>query len=251
MAYLPVGRPLAGNLNDMRDPGNVRRVHNWTRPYTISMYRLSKLFTWVGLESFLNREFDQIPQGARVLMVGADGPIARILSRYAHRSAFEVVGFDIDPLRGPSVVGDLCSAPFRSGAFDVAVLGEVLEHVHSPQLAIDGIHRLLAPGGRLILTTPFLFPIHERPRDYYRFTRYGLEWLLRNFRSVTVAPRGTWAEAINAMGVRLFMEPELRPRLLAPFVMIVAIICLPLARLIGRLVPSDFLTIGYTVTALR
>ncbi len=221
------------------------------RPYSATLYRLSSLFTWRGLRRFLEREYERIPAGARVLSVGAGGRFNELLYPHARRRPFAVTSFDIDPARGPDVVGDLCSPPFQAASFDAVVLGEVLEHVHSPHVAIDNIHRLLIPGGSLILTTPFIFPIHERPRDYFRFTQYGLEFLLRDFREVRIAARSNWAETINALGVRLALEQGVGARLLAPVVILGAIVALPFAWLLGKMIHTDFITIGYLVTARK
>jgi SAM-dependent methyltransferase len=46
--------------------------------------------------------------------------------------------------------------PFDDGSFDVVVFGEVIEHLFDPDSALDEIHRVLKPGGRLIVTTPNL-----------------------------------------------------------------------------------------------
>jgi SAM-dependent methyltransferase len=46
--------------------------------------------------------------------------------------------------------------PFRDGAFDVVVTLETIEHVLDPDALLAEAHRLLAPGGTLILSTPRL-----------------------------------------------------------------------------------------------
>ncbi|MBI2453299.1 class I SAM-dependent methyltransferase [Candidatus Peregrinibacteria bacterium] len=66
--------------------------------------------------------------------------------------------------------------------FDCVLFTEVLEHLRHPDLAISEIYRVLKPGGKLILTTRFIFPIHDaKCGDYYRFSRYALCDLLKNF----------------------------------------------------------------------
>ena len=55
--------------------------------------------------------------------------------------------------------------------------------------------RLLRPGGHLILTAPFFWPLHEEPRDFYRYSPYGLRYLLEEtgFEVVEVVPlSGVW-----------------------------------------------------------
>jgi hypothetical protein len=45
-------------------------------------------------------------------------------------------------------------------------------------MALGEMKRVLKVGGRLLLTAPQTWPMHLVPRDYYRFTRHGLEWML-------------------------------------------------------------------------
>ena len=40
--------------------------------------------------------------------------------------------------------------------------------------------RVLRPNGFLILSGPFFWPLHEEPYDFFRFTKYGFEQLLRS-----------------------------------------------------------------------
>ena len=47
-------------------------------------------------------------------------------------------------------------------------------------IAIAEMKRVLKPGGKLLLTTRFVFPLHDVPNDYFRFTKYGLQHLLKD-----------------------------------------------------------------------
>jgi SAM-dependent methyltransferase len=76
---------------------------------------------------------------------------------------------------------DACRLPFFDDAFDVIICAEVLEHTRTPELVLNELRRVLKPGGKLLLTAPFAFPIHYSPTDYYRFTRFGLMHLLRDW----------------------------------------------------------------------
>ena len=58
--------------------------------------------------------------------------------------------------------------------FDAVLMFEVLEHVEDPFLAANEILRVLKVRGVLLLSTPFVFGIHDAPYDYWRFTKYGL-----------------------------------------------------------------------------
>jgi SAM-dependent methyltransferase len=67
--------------------------------------------------------------------------------------------------------------PFASSSFDTILCTEVLEHTQQPFHVIQEFFRLLKPGGYLLLSVPFIYPLHEMPYDYWRFTPYGLEQL--------------------------------------------------------------------------
>lgn len=80
----------------------------------------------------------------------------------------------------PNVQADASRLPFADKIFDTIVCLEVLEHLPPPQAALREARRLLKPEGRLIISTPFLYPIHDAPNDYQRWTRHGLELLARS-----------------------------------------------------------------------
>ena len=72
--------------------------------------------------------------------------------------------------------------PFDDAGFDTIVLSDVLEHLAEPALLWREMARVLAPGGRLLLNTPFLYGIHEAPHDYARHTGFGLRRLAEQAR---------------------------------------------------------------------
>lgn len=220
-----------------------------TRKIYAIFSRLSKVLSRKGLYSFLRREYSQISKSDRVLTIGAGGKINRLLDKYAEKNGFEILSIDIDEKKRPDIVADLCTHDFGELKFDVVVMGEVLEHLHSPHLALQRIHKALRPNGKLIITAPFIFPIHDRPYDYYRYTRYGLEFLLREFNDVSITERNNWAEAINVLFVRHIKEKNICSHLVAPIFVVIAFISLPLSWLLGYLIKTNFITSGYIVTA--
>lgn len=79
----------------------------------------------------------------------------------------------------PNVFGDACTLPFKDRTFDTVVMLEILEHLPNPKRAIEEAFRVVKQEGQVILSAPFLYPIHDAPRDYQRWTQHGLEELLR------------------------------------------------------------------------
>jgi SAM-dependent methyltransferase len=67
--------------------------------------------------------------------------------------------------------------PLDSEQFDTILVTDVLEHIQNPDLLMSEISRLLKPSGKLILTVPFFYWIHETPHDYFRYTEYALKML--------------------------------------------------------------------------
>ena len=79
------------------------------------------------------------------------------------------VGHDVTPdlagtVQSLGIEFVLDPAKLPSNAFDVVICHHVLEHLPDPLTALEGFHRLLRPGGRLLLAVPF-----EKERRYRRF----------------------------------------------------------------------------------
>lgn len=87
-------------------------------------------------------------------------------------------------------LGDVQHMPVPDAHFDTVVNLQVLEHVPDPLAALREMHRVLVPGGKLIISVPHLGYLHNEPNDYYRYTGYGLRYLLERagFRVLTLAP---------------------------------------------------------------
>ena len=79
----------------------------------------------------------------------------------------------------PDVVGSATDIPLADSCFDTVVCTEVLEHVPNPLKALQEMHRVLKPGGHLILSTPMYWPRHEAPYDYFRYPYDGLLHLVK------------------------------------------------------------------------
>ncbi|MCB0171419.1 MAG: class I SAM-dependent methyltransferase [Anaerolineae bacterium] len=85
--------------------------------------------------------------------------------------------------------------PFKDNFADTVTAFQVMEHLSEPSLFLAECHRILRPEGQLFITVPFMWHVHEAPYDYFRYTRFGLEYLLTKVGFVSIDIRentGFW-----------------------------------------------------------
>jgi len=77
------------------------------------------------------------------------------------------------------IVNDGCDLPFSDKSFDVVLSLQVLPVFESPDLFFREVHRLLRPEGVFIITSDFLYPLWNKPYNYFRVTSFGFELLAK------------------------------------------------------------------------
>lgn len=98
------------------------------------------------------------------------------------------IGLDLFANAQTTVVADANALPFRSGSLDTVLALEVLAHVRRPADVIGEMQRVLAPGGHVLVSVPFVWQTSRTPKDYWRFGRDSLEMLFAEFRSSDIQP---------------------------------------------------------------
>lgn len=93
----------------------------------------------------------------------------------------DVINIDIYPFQGTLMAADAQKLPFKDSSCDAAICETSLEHIKSPSLAVQEIHRILKNNGLIYITVPFIQGFHDSPSDYYRWTKEGIRELLKNF----------------------------------------------------------------------
>lgn len=214
--------------------------------------KLSKKRSRQGLYKFLKEQFSTITPGDEVLLVGEGGKIAKLLYNYSEKGSFKITSFDVDKEKKPDIVGDFCTYDFEDNRYSVIVMSEVLQFFQNPQLGIENALRILKPGGRLILTTPFIFPIHDRPYDLYRFTKHGLEYLLSGFDEVTIKEKNSALESIDVLWMRFNKINGKRTYILKRIILFsVYYLKRPITLFLMRYIKTDIMTTGYNVVAFK
>lgn len=176
-------------------------------------------------------------------------------------SANQYIGIDwsnsLHNLRA-DIVADLNKPlPVLTESVDHIVSFEVMEHLAEPRMMLGESFRVLRRGGELTLSVPFQWWVHEEPWDYYRYTRHGLEYLLKKagFVDISVTPTtgfwSMWILKLNYQTTRLIRGPRplrvLMRAALIPFWWISQ----RLGPLFDRLWPEPRETAGYFVTARK
>jgi SAM-dependent methyltransferase len=126
------------------------------------------------------------------------------------------------------ILGSADQIPLPDNCIDTVILTQVIEHVEKPANVLLEINRILKAQGYLILAWPFLYPIHEEPRDFYRYTSFGLTHLAQeaNFEIITLEPvSGFWITWFGFLSIYLRGKSLVLYLLIYPLLLIVKIAC--------------------------
>lgn len=116
-------------------------------------------------------------QGTLIDIGCGEKPYQEALSRFVD----QYIGVDhkdtFHDLANADLIGSAYEIPTEDESFDVALCTAVLEHLEEPEQAIRECYRVLKKEGHALYSIPFIWHIHEKPRDFYRYSRYGIQYL--------------------------------------------------------------------------
>lgn len=98
-----------------------------------------------------------------------------------------------------NLVDIICPAtniPLENNTKDTVFTTQVIEHVAEHRMLLSEAYRILKPGGHLIVSGPMAWEHHESPYDFFRFTQFGFEHILKEagFSDIQIIPNGgKWA----------------------------------------------------------
>jgi SAM-dependent methyltransferase len=142
------------------------------------------LAQWLREEASLARQRQPPP---RLLDVGSG---SKPYAPFFADAVAEYVGVDVaNP--AAELEGTVEDIPAADGSFDLVLCTQTLEHANDPGRAVRELRRVVAPGGRVLVSTHGVQVYHPNPDDYWRWTHAGLERLFREngpWSAVAVTP---------------------------------------------------------------
>jgi SAM-dependent methyltransferase len=179
------------------------------------------------------------------ILVGADSYVGVDWSNTQHGLHADIVADLNKPL------------PIASAAADYVISLQVMEHLCEPQVMLGEAFRILKSSGSVYITVPFQWWLHEAPYDYFRYTRYGLDYMLgkAGFIDVVVEEStGFWAMwflKLNYQTARLVRGPRSLRWLVRTFFLPLWFVDQFIAPILDRAWPWPQETAGYIVTARK
>lgn len=159
----------------------------------------------------------------------------------------------------PDIFADAALLPLRAASVDAIVCLEVLEHVCRPQAALAEFARVLRPGGTVLFSMPFMYPIHDAPHDFQRLTEFGLrrDFAAAGFEIIRLEKVGHAVHAAAlllclAMVGGVYERRNWTDYVRMPFVALAVLIVNVLATVVAWATPDwSALGMGYGVQARR
>lgn len=118
--------------------------------------------------------------------------------------------------------------PFIDNHFDSIFSSEAFEHIFNLEEILTELHRVIKPGGYMLITLPFVWDEHEIPYDFARYTSFGIQHLLKNkgFEIIAIEKTTNYVETVFQMWnayvsqhifpSRLFFSVLMTPLFIAP-----------------------------------
>jgi hypothetical protein len=209
-----------------------------------------------SLLQFALRVATELPAGSRLIDVGAGNSPYRELFDHLQYESTDWEHSVHPGARAVDHVGAAHDLPVPDGAYDAVLCTQVLEHVPNPDAVIDELYRVLRPGGRLYLTVPLAWELHEMPFDFYRYTPHGLATILSGagFTELDIRPRNdcfrTLAQLLQNVGSTMGRYPDGRDPQRAQAQSLLGAMAATVASF-SDLDARGIFPLGYSIVALR
>jgi SAM-dependent methyltransferase len=137
---------------------------------------------------------------------------------------YEVRTLDITREHGADYAGTAEETGLPDASFDLVLCTQVIEHCLNPWAAVREIHRILRPGGHLIVSAPHVWFYHPHPTDHWRYTQEGMAHLCREAGLMPVMLLAQGGSVLTLMQVLNFLSYGLLGRAGAPVYLLLNIL---------------------------
>lgn len=150
-------------------------------------YKLARFIIRIifRIRNFQKRELNKFAENIRnklILEIGS-GKIEKKKYFYSFSDSFDksnkFIKSDVNPNFGHKIIN--IETMNIENKYDVILCLNVLEHVYNFSGSISNLHRALKKNGVLIVSVPYMYPLHDEPGDFWRFTEHSLKKLFYKF----------------------------------------------------------------------
>lgn len=174
------------------------------------------------VRDFMTEAIEQLPMADPIVEIGSRPASGQedIADLRPMLAGHDFIGTDIQEGPGVDRIEDIHKLTFQDDSVGTVLALDTVEHVADPIRGLQEVHRVLAPGGVVVITSHMFMPIHAHPWDYWRFTPEAFSLLLAPFETKLVLANG-WdlmPDTVMGIGVKGPMSeltPELFPRTVA------------------------------------
>lgn len=177
-----------------------------------------KAYNWLIYDCYervlLQKKYTDRITGVLYDLGSGDSPYKDFFMRYAQHYIAVDWSLGKNDLK-IDIIADLNQQlPIESAVADTVVTLSVLEHLNEPYVMLSEAYRILKSKGSIIIQVPWQWWIHEEPYDFFRYTPYGLKYLLEKagFVNVVVEPQSgfftMWLLKLNYFSLRLIRGPR-------------------------------------------
>lgn len=161
--------------------------------------------------TLFNLEIEKSVKNINGVIIDLGGGERPSYERFWYINPENFIRVDVSEKARPDVVADINKPlPFSDNFADTIFLFNVIYILEDPGKTLREINRILKPGGKLFITSPFIFNEAKEPADYWRFTSQGLERLLKGagFDNFLIKPVGErFSSAVYLISSFLFFWP--------------------------------------------
>ncbi len=214
-------------------------IHGASTPFLAPRCVPSQLDIYIvrrAILKVLNQNLEHF-QG-QVIDIGAGkAPYRQIILKAPRVTSYATLDLPGNQYASPDIAWDGVTMPLADNSAETVLATEVLEHCPEPQRFLTETQRILSPGGSCLLTVPFLWPPHDVPHDYWRFTPWSLRTILHEagFKDIRITALGG-PDAALAQMIGLWVRRRSRSSFYLRYIRpLLSLTATPLVRLLAAL----------------